>query len=200
LTGDSALASPSSAAVATAGGDRVGVILGLPPAWRHASLVAPAFTASGVSGDNLVLHRALTAAPPGSALVAALSGDTPAGHWGELMCIAAAVAGIRGVVVSGTVRDVARIEALQFPVFHAGVGPRPATKSHVGELGSPVQVGGVTIHTGDLIVADADGIAVVPLALVDAVLADVSRLERREAELVQLLEGGASTLDALGLE
>ena len=116
------------------------------------------------------------------------------------MCIAAVAAGIRGVVVSGTVRDVVRIETLQFPVFHAGVAPRPATKSHRGELGGTVRVGGVDVHAGDLIVADTDGIAVVPRELVDDVLADVIRLESREAELVQLLEGGVTTLDALGLK
>jgi len=200
VTGDSTLPALSSADVATAGGDRVGVILGLAPAWPHASLVAPAFTASGVAGDNLVLHRALAEAPLGSAVVASLSGEAPAGHWGELMCIAAAAAGIRGAVISGAVRDVVRIEKLRFPVFHAGVAPRPAAKSHRGELGNPVQIDGVTIRTGDLIIADADGIAVVPRALIDVVLADVIRLERREAELVQVLEGGVTTLEALGLE
>ena len=147
-----------------------------------------------------MLHRALAEAPRGSALVASLSGDTPVGHWGELMCIAAAAAGIRGVVVSGTVRDMVKIETLRFPVFHAGVAPRPASKAHPGEIGDTVRIGGVSVHTGDLIVADTDGIAVVPRELVDAVLADVARLESREAELVQLLQGGVTTLEALGLK
>lgn len=62
-----------------------------------------------------------------------------------------------------------------------------------------VELGGVAVATGDLIVADADGIAVIPDALTEAVLADVAGLERREAELVPLLEGGMTTLDALGL-
>ncbi len=194
-----ALAGLTSAGVATAGVDRVGVVLGLTPAWRGATLAGPAFTAAGVAGDNLVLHRALAEAPPGSVIVAALRGDIPAGHWGELMCIAAAAAGIAGVVVSGAVRDLARIEARRFPVFHNGVGPRPAAKSHPGELGAPVAIGGVTIAPGDLIVGDADGIAVVPRALVDEVLADVAELERREAEVVRAIESGTSTLDALGL-
>lgn len=147
-----------------------------------------------------MLHRALAEAPRGSALVASLSGDTPVGHWGELMCIAAAAAGIRGVVVSGTVRDMVKIETLRFPVFHAGVAARPASKAHPGEIGDTVRIGGVSVHTGDLIVADTDGIAVVPRELVDAVLADVARLESREAELVQLLQGGVTTLEALGLK
>lgn len=200
MSGDSALSALSCADVATAGGDRVGVIVGLRPAWPRASLVARAFTCSGVAGDNLVLHRALAEAPPGSAIVASLSGDALAGHWGELMCVAAAAAGIRGAVVSGSVRDLTRIETLEFPVFHHGVGPRPAAKSRRGELGNPVEIEGVTIHTGDLIVADSDGIAVVPQALIDDVVADVARLERREAELIRVLEGGATTLEALGLE
>ena len=197
-SGDTLLAL-STADVATAGGDSVGIILGLPPAWADAALVAPAFTASGVAGDNLVLHRALAEAPRGSAVVASLSGSACAGHWGELMCIAALAAGLRGVVVSGTVRDLPRMETLGFPVFHAGVGPRPATKSYPGDLGGPVQIGEVTIHTGDLIVADADGVAVVRRSLVDGVLADVRELQRLEAELVDRLERGTTTLEALGL-
>src|SRR5262249_17826877 len=108
--------------------------------------------------------------------------------------------GIRGAIVSGSVRDLTRIEALEFPVFHHGLGPRPAQKAHPGELGNPVRIEGVTIDTGDLIVADADGIAVVPHGLIDTVLADVERLERREAELIRVLQGGATTIEALGLE
>jgi len=196
---DAALTTLSAADVATAGGERVGVILGLPPLWPGASLAAPAFTASGIAGDNLVLHRALVEAPPGSALVVSLHGNAAAGHWGELMCVAAAAAGIRGLVVSGTVRDVAKIEARGFPVFNAGVGPRPATKSHAGELGEPIRIADTTIATGDLIVADADGIVVVPRSLTDAVLEDVARLQRRETELQALLERGTTTLEALDL-
>jgi regulator of RNase E activity RraA len=147
--------------VATAGGDRVGVILGLPPAWPPASLLAPAFTASGVARDSVVFHRAVAEAPFGSTVVVSLSGDAAAGDWRESMCIAA-TAGIRGVVASGAVRDVVRIAALQVPLFHSGVAPRPATKSHRGELGDPVEIGGVTVPVGDLIVAYTDGIAVVP--------------------------------------
>jgi 4-hydroxy-4-methyl-2-oxoglutarate aldolase len=197
---DSSLPALSSADVATAGGERIGVILGLPPAWPHASVVAPAFTLSSAAGDNLALHHAIVEAPFGSVLVVRLTGATAAGHWGELMSIAAAAAGIRGLVVTGTVRDIVKIEALGFPVFHSGVSPRPATKSDRGELGIPVEIGGVRVRTGDLIVADTDGIAVIPRARIDAVIADVIRLERREAEIVQLLQDGASTLEVLGLE
>jgi 4-hydroxy-4-methyl-2-oxoglutarate aldolase len=98
------------------------------------------------------------------------------------------------------VRDVVKIEALRFPVFHAGSSPRPTTKSHRGELGAPVDIDAVTVRTGDLVVADADGIAVIPSSAVNDVLADVVGLERRESELVQLLQRGVTTLEALGLE
>jgi 4-hydroxy-4-methyl-2-oxoglutarate aldolase len=101
--------------------------------------------------------------------------------------------------VSGSVRDLTAIHARRFPVFHRGVGPRPAAKFHEGELGAPVQIEGVTISPGDLVVADADGVVLVPLALVERVHADVATLERRESEIVPLLERGRSTLDVLGL-
>jgi len=193
------LATLTSASVATAGGDGVGVVLGLAPAWRGATAAGPAFTAAGVAGDNLVLHRAVAEAPPGSVIVAALCGDAMVGHWGELMCIAAATARIAGVVVSGPVRDLAQIEARRFPVFHDGVAPRPAAKHHRGELGPPIVIAGTTIAPGDLIVADLDGIVVVPGVVVDEVLAAVRALEIREEEVVRTIESGVSTLDALGL-
>jgi 4-hydroxy-4-methyl-2-oxoglutarate aldolase len=196
---DNSVVGLTSAAVATAGRDRVGVIAGLTPAWRGAAVAGPAFTAAGIAGDNLVLHRALAEAAPASVVVAALRGDAATGHWGELMCIAAAAAGIAGVVVSAAVRDLAQIEARRFPVFHDGVAPRPAAKSHRGELGVAVSIAGVTIAPGDLVVADLDGIAVVPGTFVDEVLAAVAQLEQREAELVRAIESGTSTLDALGL-
>jgi 4-hydroxy-4-methyl-2-oxoglutarate aldolase len=196
---DNTLVGLTSAAVATAGGDRVGVIAGLTPAWRCAAVAGSAFTAAGIAGDNLVLHRALTEAAPASVVVAALRGDSATGHWGELMCIAAAAAGIAGVIVSAAVRDLVQIEARRFPVFHDGVAPRPAAKSQRGELGVAVSIAGVTIASGDLVVADIDGIAVVPRTLVDEVLAAVAELEHREAELVRAIESGTSTLDALGL-
>ena len=190
----------SSADVATAGGDRVGIILGLTPAWPGASLAGRAFTVAGASGDNLALHRALADAAPGSILVVALSGESPAGHWGEIMCVAASAAGIKGLIIAGTVRDVARIAALRFPVFHVGFGPRPATKSNPGQLGHSIRIRGTEISPGDLVVADVDGIAIVPHQIVDQVLADVDDLQRREANLIRLLEQGVTTLEALEID
>jgi 4-hydroxy-4-methyl-2-oxoglutarate aldolase len=115
------------------------------------------------------------------------------------MCIAAATARIAAVVVSGPVRDLAQIEARRFPVLHDGVAPRPATKHHRWELGAAIVVAGTTIASGDLIVADADGIVVVPRALVGEVLAAVRVREIREKVVARTIESGISTLDALGL-
>ena len=84
-----------------------------------------------------------------------------------------------------------------YSIEESGRGRRQ--KFHEGELGAPVQIEGVTISPGDLVVADADGVVLVPQALVERVHADVATLERRESEIVPLLERGRSTLDVLGL-
>ncbi|MBM3676811.1 MAG: RraA family protein [Actinobacteria bacterium] len=190
----------SSAAVATAGGADVGVIHGLSPAWRQAVAIGPAFTVSGRSGDNLALHRALREAAAGSVIVATLDGTVAAGHWGELMAVSAGAQGIVGLVIGGTVRDIVQLEERRFPVFHRGLGPRPATKDVEGTLGEEIVLDGVTVSPGDLVVADADGVAVVPRALLPTIEAEVATLHRREEAALRLVAGGTPILEALGVE
>jgi 4-hydroxy-4-methyl-2-oxoglutarate aldolase len=178
----------------------IAVISGLSAPWTEAVAVGPAYTVSGKSGDNLALHRALANAPAGAVIVAALEGDEPAGHYGELMAIAARRAGIAGVVVDGTIRDLARIRALRFPVFFAGTAPKPASKAHRGSLGDPILVRGATVKSGDLVVADIDGIAVVRAGDVDQVVKRVRELQAREEHLARLIGDGRTTIEALDLE
>jgi 4-hydroxy-4-methyl-2-oxoglutarate aldolase len=160
----------------------IAVISGLSAPWTEAVAVGPAYTVSGKSGDNLALHRALANAPAGAVIVAALEGDEPAGHYGELMAIAARRAGIAGVVVDGTIRDLARIRA------------------HRGSLGDPILVRGATVKSGDLVVADIDGIAVVRAGDVDQVVKRVRELQAREEHLARLIGDGRTTIEALDLE
>jgi 4-hydroxy-4-methyl-2-oxoglutarate aldolase len=191
----------TSSDVVTAGAAHaVAIVRGLSAPWTEAVAVGPAYTVSGRSGDNLALHRALADAPSGAVLVAALDGDEPAGHYGELMAIAARRAGIAGVVVDGTIRDLARIRALRFPVFFAGTAPNPASKAHRGSLGDPIVLRGTTVNRGDLMVADVDGIAVVRAGDVDEVVTRVRELQAREEKLARLIGDGRTTIEALGLE
>src|SRR5262245_31974058 len=148
-----------SALLSSAGGDRVRIVLGLEPAWPTAHALGPALTVQGAPGDNLALHHAVAAAEPGEVIVLAVDGETETAHCGDIVTLAARVAGVAGIVVDGAVRDRLQLEAVGVPVFHLGTSPRGPGKAGPGALRVPVTIRGVAIHPGDLVCADADGIA-----------------------------------------
>lgn len=151
---------PSSILADVAGrrGALHGRIAPLAPTMR---LAGPALTVELRPGDNLMIHAALALAQPGDVIVVDGKGDLGAALMGEIMCRQAAALGIAGVVIDGAVRDCEAIRALDFPMYAAGLNPNGPTKCVPGRLNHPVSVGGVTVHPGDLVVGDADGITVI---------------------------------------
>jgi 4-hydroxy-4-methyl-2-oxoglutarate aldolase len=190
----------SSAALASGSPELVRVLLGLPPAHTGMHVWGPAFTVRGRAGDNLALHRALALATKRDVLVVSLDGDTKKGHWGELMTIAAQVAGLAGLVIDGPIRDTAAIAERGFPVFHRGTHPSPATKTDPGEIQVPIAVDGVEIGPGDGVFADDDGIVIVPAEHLAAAVEAASRVEAREQRIAAQLLRGESTMRVLGLD
>jgi 4-hydroxy-4-methyl-2-oxoglutarate aldolase len=190
----------ASSLVASAGGERVRIILGLEGASPSPGVSGPAFTVQGAPGDNLALHHALSAAAPGEVIVLAVGGERRVAHCGEIVAIAASERGIAGIVLDGAVRDLAEIAALGFPVFFRGTSPRGPSKSGPGALGVPVELDGVVICPGDLVCADADGVAVVAAADVEAVKAALAALEAREQQIVAEIRNGRSTVEVFELE
>jgi len=190
---------PGSALLASAGGDRVSILLGLEPAWPAAHAFGPALTVQGAPGDNLALHQAVAAARPGEVIVLAVGGETQVAHCGDIIAVAARERGVAGIVLDGAVRDRTQLEAVGVPVFHLGTSPRGPGKAGPGALRVPVTLGDVTAQPGDLVCADADGVAVVGAADADAVLADARALEDREREIVARLERGETTVEIFGL-
>jgi 4-hydroxy-4-methyl-2-oxoglutarate aldolase len=118
---------------------------------------------------------------------------------GELLALAARRRGIAGLVVDGAVRDLARLTDLRVRVFFAATSPAQAAKRVPGELRVPVAVRGVPIEPGDLVVADADGVAVVPGRQAELVRRDAEALAHDEERVRAGIEAGRSTLDLLGL-
>lgn len=171
---------------------------GLRAVWAGARIAGPAFTVTGVGGDNLALHRAVTHAPVGHVLVADVQGAVY-GHWGEILAIAAQQRGLLGLIIDGGVRDVSRLEALNFSVFASSVAVTRTAKDHPGTLGEPIVVRGVRIATADLVVADADGLVVIPAADVPAVVSLAEDRARAEQRIITGLRAGRSTLDIYGL-
>jgi len=160
--------------------DRV-MDLGIRPLWPDMPRVAgPAYPVRCPPGDNLMLHAAIYRAQPGSILVAQ-GGDTDYALAGGNVCAVAQKRGIVAFVLDGVIRDVAEARAMRFPVFARGVVPFPGAKDALGVLGGPVRCGGVEVTPGDIVVADEEGIVVVPAARAREVLAGAEAKAAKEA-------------------
>ncbi|HYF80652.1 MAG TPA: RraA family protein [Symbiobacteriaceae bacterium] len=154
--------------------------------------------------DNLMIHAAIDRAQPGDVLVVAAGGGTAFALVGELVSLWAKYRGVAGFVLDGAARDV---ESLALPVFARGRSARQPHKAAPGEVGYAVGLGGVRVEPGDIIVADADGVAVVPQADAEAVLERVAQLAAKDAAAKAHMAAGtfdrtwvAAALKAAGVE
>jgi 4-hydroxy-4-methyl-2-oxoglutarate aldolase len=146
-------------------------------------LVGSALTARAGARDNLAALAALDLIQPGDVLVISTQGFEGTATLGDNMARIAQSRGALGVVTDGMARDAAEIIALGLPVFCRGVTPNSAFPSGPGEVGLPLAMGEVTIESGDLIVGDRDGVAVVPRAQLAAVTARLELVAAKEAEM-----------------
>jgi 4-hydroxy-4-methyl-2-oxoglutarate aldolase len=159
----------------------------------------PALTVAGAGGDNLALYRALAAATPGDVLVIGLDGSRAAGHWGSLMTHAAQRAGIAGVVIDGAIRDRVEVAELGLPTFFRGSFPLTAAKRAAGEIGTTVEIDGVEIASGDLIVADSDAVVAVHPDDVEGLRAGASEVLVKEERILARLRDGEALGAAFGI-
>lgn len=168
----------------------------LDPSFR---LAGPAFTVDCRPSDNLVLHLALTKAKRGDVLVVDAKAFVAAGPWGDVMTLAAQVAGIAGLVIDGSVRDSQSIIDMGFPVFSRGICIVGTNKNQPGTIGAPVAVGGVRVEAGDVVVGDRDGVVVIPRVRAIEVAKLGREREAKEDALRDQIRAGRTTLDILGL-
>ncbi|MGH7321680.1 MAG: RraA family protein [Candidatus Rokuibacteriota bacterium] len=173
--------------------DRV-MDIGMRPLWPGMPRVAgPAYPVRCPPGDNLMVHAAIYRAAPGAILVVA-AGDTDFAVAGGNVCAVAQRRGVAAFVVDGVIRDVVETRENRFPVFARGVIPIPGGKDAVGVLNGQVRCGGVEVSPGDIVVADEEGIVVVPAARADAVLkAAQSRAAKDAAESLDAWEAAHRT-------
>ncbi len=152
-------------------------------------------------GDNLAVQVAVAEALPGEVVVAEVRGDgAEAGVWGEVLAVAAAVRGIAGVIVDGAVRDVSACEARTFSVASASVCPVGPTKSGPGGVDVTIMICGISVQPGDWIVADADGVVVIPLDEFVSIYEGAHAKAGREPAILEGLTAGRTTLDLFGLD
>jgi RraA family protein len=133
-------------------------------------LAGPAFTVEVRPGDNLMIHAAMSLAKPGDVLVIDGKGDQNAALMGTIMMTACKQLGLAGVVIDGAVRDSMEIDEMDYPVFSVGTNPNGPTKQVGGRIGHPISCGGVSVHAGDFIIADCDGVVVVEREKIESLL------------------------------
>ena len=153
-------------------------------------LAGPAFTVEVRPGDNLMIHAAMSMARPGDVLVVDGKGDQTAALMGTIMMTACQQLGIAGVVIDGAVRDTLEIDEMDFPVFSVGSNPNGPTKVASGRIGHPVTVGGVTVHAGDFVIGDADGVVVVEREKIASLLPLAAKKVADEAARIAQIKQG----------
>ena len=141
--------------------------------------------------DNLMMHKALSMSGAGDIVVVDTYGATDASGWGGLMARTAVKAGLEGIVVDGSVRDLDDFRALNFPVYARAVSARGCFKDGPGEINCPICCGGVVVSPGDLILADEDGVVCVPFEDAGDVLEETRILVENERKRVEEIENGA---------
>jgi len=169
------------------------------PLWRPLTICGPAFTVQARPADNLATHWGVAAAPAGSVLVVSHETDNTCGGWGEILSVAAVARGLKGLITDGAVRDTVACRQLGFPIFSQGVSIKGTSKSYPGAVNVPVVCAGVTVNPGDYIVADDDGIVVIPRAQAEDIVIHGRQRDEREAEIMAQLRAGALTVDLLDL-
>jgi 4-hydroxy-4-methyl-2-oxoglutarate aldolase len=146
-------------------------------------LVGRALTVKAPPGDSLTIHGAISVCRPGDILVIDWRGHIDSCSGGAGMLMTPIRQGLAGVVVDGAWRDVQDLQTLDFPIFGRGISAVSRAKSQFGEINVPVCCGGVVVNAGDLIVADAEGIVVVPREDAMSVLEHVAERSEKAATL-----------------
>jgi 4-hydroxy-4-methyl-2-oxoglutarate aldolase len=156
-------------------------------------------TVSCHPGDNLMIHAAVETCRPGDMLVVTTTSPSTDGMLGELLATSLRAHGVIGVVIDAGVRDVAELRAMQFPVWARAISPQGTVKSSPGSVNVPVVCAGQAVRAGDAVVADDDGVVVVPRERAEAVLSAARQREASEAGKRERLAAGELGVDMYGL-
>jgi 4-hydroxy-4-methyl-2-oxoglutarate aldolase len=158
-------------------------------------MIGTAITCHCGPADNLALFAALATAQPGDVLVAATDSCTVTSISGDLLMGMARNRGISGLVTDGLVRDLAGILAVGLPVYCAGLSPNSPARSGPGSAGLAVVIGGVAVESGDVIVADNDGVVVIPRGETRKIIEQLAEVRAAEAALEAKVKGGLEIPD-----
>jgi len=188
----------SSATVHEASGGKGALSSRIKPISPDMKVCGPVVTVKVRPGDNLILHKAIYVAQKGDVIVADAGGYMEAGAWGEIMAVAAHAREIAGFVFNGCVRDAQAMSDLGFPVFSCGLSIKGTEKISLGWINHPLNLDNITIHPGDLILGDRDGLVVVQREEAKEVFEKSVAREEKEKGIKERLRHGESTLNIYG--
>jgi 4-hydroxy-4-methyl-2-oxoglutarate aldolase len=172
---------------------------GLRPIQTGVRIAGTAVTVQCWPGDNLMIHAAIEQCRRGDVLVVTTSSASTDGMIGELIATALQVRGVVGVVTTTGVRDTQQLRVMSFPVWSAGVHAQGTVKATAGSVNVPIAIGRTVVHPGDVVVADDDGVVVVPRRATRAAIEASRARAASEEEARTSFAGGELSLDRYGL-